>query len=323
MWSDWVVMPRAGVVPQVSRNPLAAVEHLDGAGGGAGIDLLSEQRVRHRVAETRDLDMIVHSDAGEAPFGVLVILLRQGLHGGTLDGFEELPTADTQAAHLAAIHPLDGHGYRGIAFSQREEREMPQTAQNVALREAYSGLNRGLVLGLSRSRGQYADAVVRRHRAVGAVQLRIVERRLGDAALEVVRHQQSRHRPVEPEHPDMRANPVRQALRPARLGIGQVRRAEHADEDLRQAHLSGERVDDRHLLAGGIHEGLVPGEMALPHGRRQAPVEFPEQLAESAVAVPLWMNRRVFLPEDRQADPGTLQLTRQRAPVRLGVAPGT
>ena len=46
------VMPRAGVAPQVSRNPLAAVEHLDGAGGGAGIDLLAEQRVRHRVARS-------------------------------------------------------------------------------------------------------------------------------------------------------------------------------------------------------------------------------------------------------------------------------
>src|SRR6476661_8249736 len=150
-------MPRAGVVPQVSRNPLAAVEHLDSAGGGAGLDLLTEQPVRHRVAEARDLDMIVHPDAGEAPFSVLVILLRQGLHGGTLDGLEELPAANTQTAHLAVIHPLDSHGYRGIALGQREKREMPQTAQDVALREAYSGLNRGLVLGLSWARRQDAD----------------------------------------------------------------------------------------------------------------------------------------------------------------------
>src|SRR4051794_24431294 len=128
-------MPRAGVVPQVSRNPLAAVEHLDGAGGGAGLDLLTEQPVRHRVAEARDLDMIVDPDAGETPFSVLVILLRQGLHGGALDRFEELTATDTQAAHLAVIHPLEGRGYRGIAFSQREEGEMPQAAQDIALRE--------------------------------------------------------------------------------------------------------------------------------------------------------------------------------------------
>ncbi len=63
--------------------------------------------------------------------------------------------------------------------------------------------------------------------------------------------------------------------------------------------------------------------MGLPHGRRQAPLERPEQLAEPAIAISLRMNRRVFLPEDRQADPGALHLTRQRAPVRLGVAPST
>jgi hypothetical protein len=40
---------RTAVAPRVARHPIAAVENLDGARRGAGIDLLADQRVRHRV----------------------------------------------------------------------------------------------------------------------------------------------------------------------------------------------------------------------------------------------------------------------------------
>ncbi len=144
---------------------------------------------------------------------------------------------------------------------------MAQSAENVGLSEADSGFNGSLILWLSWTRRKHADTVVRRHRSVGAVQLGIVERSLVDAALEIVRHQQSWCRPVEPEHPDMGTNPIRQTLRPAGLGIGEVRRAEHRDKDLRCAHLATERVDDRDPLAGIVDERLVPGDVGLAHGR--------------------------------------------------------
>ena len=155
---------------------------------------------------------------------------------------------------------------------------MTQPAEDVGLGEADAGFDRRLVLWLSRSRRQHADVVVRRHRGVAAVHLGVVERRLVDAALEIVRHQQARCRPVEPEHPDVRANPVRKALRPGCLGVGQVRGAEHGDEDLRHAHLAGERIGDRDLLAGIVDERLVTGDVGLAHRRRQAPLERPVQL---------------------------------------------
>ena len=97
----------------------------------------------------------------------------------------------------------------------------------------------------------------------------------------------------------MRADPVRQGLCPGRLGVGEVRRPQHADEDLRHAHLAGERVGDRHLLAGIVDERLVPGDVGLAHGRRQAAFEFPVQLAEPAVAVALRMDGVVLLPQDQ------------------------
>ena len=78
-------MTRAAVTPRMSRNPSAVVEHLDGACSGAGIDLFADQRVRHRVIEARDLNMIVDADAGQPPFGILVVLLREILHRRTLN----------------------------------------------------------------------------------------------------------------------------------------------------------------------------------------------------------------------------------------------
>ena len=60
-----------------------------------------------------------------------------------------------------------------------------------------------------------------------------------DADLRVVGHQLRRHAAHEGERPDMRADPVRQRLGPARLGIGVVGGAHHGDEDLRRPDLAG------------------------------------------------------------------------------------
>ena len=91
----------------------------------------------------------------------------------------------------------------------------------------------------------------------------------------------------------MRAGPVRQALRPGRLGVGEVRGAEHADENLRLADLAGFRIGDPDPLAGIVHERLLAGDMMLAHHRRQPPLEAAQQVAEPAVAVA----RRIGSPD--------------------------
>ena len=83
-----------------------------------------------------------------------------------------------------------------------------------------------------------------RHRAVGSVDLGVVKRGLVDAALQVVGHQQLRRAAEEAEHAHMRAGPVRQLLRPGRLCVGEVRSAEHTDEDLRLADLPRPGIGD-------------------------------------------------------------------------------
>ena len=117
---------------------------------------------------------------------------------------------------------------------------------------------------------------MRRHHAVAAVDLRVVERRLAHAGLQVVRHDEARHPAEEAEHADMGADPVGQCLAPRRLGIGQARGAEYGDEDLRLVYDTGRAVDDADLLAGIVDEHLVAGRMVLSHDRRQAPFELPE-----------------------------------------------
>src|SRR3979490_1900021 len=105
----------------MARDPLAAVEYLDGARRDAGIDLLAEQRMRHRVEETLGLNMVVDADASEVPFGILVVLLWQRLHGRSLDRFEQLAPADAQAPYLAAVHPLECDDDGSLALSQGKE----------------------------------------------------------------------------------------------------------------------------------------------------------------------------------------------------------
>jgi hypothetical protein len=63
------------------------------------------------------------------------------------------------------------------------------------------------------------------------------------------------------------AQPVGQTLRPAGFSIGQVGGAQRGDEDLRRAHLAGERVHDVHCLPGIIDKQTLAERMVLPHGR--------------------------------------------------------
>jgi hypothetical protein len=75
-------MASAAIAPSMSGNARAAMEHLDRARGDADIDLLADQGVRHRIAETRDLDVIVQADAGQLPLGKDIFGGRQPTSSG-------------------------------------------------------------------------------------------------------------------------------------------------------------------------------------------------------------------------------------------------
>jgi hypothetical protein len=72
-------MPAAAIAALMDSDTLTVVEDLDHAArSNAGVDLLADQLVRHRVEEAVEFDMVVERHAGEAPFGELVVMSGNG-----------------------------------------------------------------------------------------------------------------------------------------------------------------------------------------------------------------------------------------------------
>ena len=77
------------------------------------------------------------------------------------------------------------------------------------------------------------EAVMGGELLISPIDARLVARRLGDTGLEVVADDRLRHTADRGERVDMRADPVRQCLAPARFRVSVVRRAERGDKDVR------------------------------------------------------------------------------------------
>lgn len=114
----------------------------------------------------------------------------------------------------------------------------------------------------------------------------------------------------------MRAQPVRQFLRPGGLGEGVAGGAEDGDEDLRLADLAGSLVDDRHGLTRVIDEQFFAGAMFLAHDHVDLGRPEPVVLAEPAVLEALRMSESVLLPKQGQGYAGAAQLGVDMSPVR-------
>ena len=111
--------------------------------------------------------------------------------------------------------------------------------------------------------------LIRCHLGIGLVDHRVVEARFDHRDLGVVRHQQRRHAADRSKRPIVGFDPVSKTLRPARLGIKEVRRAEHRHKDLGATRLTGAPVnDDRHRVPRIIDEQLLSSPMRLAHRHR-------------------------------------------------------
>nr|POE54667.1 hypothetical protein CFP56_78537 [Quercus suber] len=308
-------VPGAAVAPIMGGDALAAVEHLDGAGREAHVDLLADQGVGHRVQEARGLDVIVEVDPRQPPLGEDVRGCRQRQQGRPLHGLEQGPAGGAEAAHEVGVDALHHGGDGGVALGQGEERLPAQAPQDVALGEADAVLHLGLIARLARTGRQDADAVVVGHHAVGAVDLRIVERRLVDPALQVVGHHEARHAAQEAEQAHVGADPVRQRLGPRRLGVGEAGGTQHGHEDLRLRHHACGGIDDGHALAGIVDEHLVTSGVVLAHHRGETSLELPVKIAEARVTVAIRLLVPVLVPEDHKVDPWATHLADHRRPV--------
>ncbi|RML48258.1 hypothetical protein ALQ97_01818 [Pseudomonas savastanoi pv. glycinea] len=114
----------------------------------------------------------------------------------------------------------------------------------------------------------------------------------------------------------MRVQPVGQFLRPGGLGKGVAGGTEDGDEDLSLTDLASAPVDDWGGLAGVIDEELFAGTVFLAHDHIDLGGPEAVVLAEPAVLKALRVGESIFLPEQRQGDAGTAQLSVYPRPVR-------
>jgi hypothetical protein len=118
---------------------------------------------------------------------------------------------------------------------------------------------------------------MRRHSAIGSLDFGVVERSLDGAALQIVENQQLWHAAEEAEHAHMSAGPIRQLLRPGRLGVSEVRSVEDADEYLRFVDFARRRINNRDPLARVVHKRLFYGDVMLAHNQVQPSLEPAKQ----------------------------------------------
>ena len=209
--------------PQVDGDALALVEDLDAAGGQARLDLGAGEAVGNGIIVGVDIDVIVDADPAHAPLAVFVRLSGQILQRRAIDLLEQLAAGDAEPAQGLAFvelcHELDE---RGVDVGETVEDPSPKPAEQPALDDQHGLLDLRLVARLSRPRRQDGGSVMGRHLAVGPIDLRLVEAGLDDGGPSVVRHDEFGNAADRLEGAHVGVDPVRQRLRPARLGEGEV-----------------------------------------------------------------------------------------------------
>ena len=150
---------------------------------------------------------------------------------------------------------------------------------------------------------------------VGAIDTRLVARRLGDARFEIVGHGGLGHAAEKVERTDVRPDPIWQRLGPACRRERVARCAKHGDEQVRGVHFARCRIDNRDRIAGPVDEQLVTRQVRLPHDGRQALAPFAVKLAEARVAMAVGTFGAMLLPQQHQSHAAPLQLLVHLGPI--------
>jgi hypothetical protein len=187
MCAGFVVWRPGGIVADVGRDPLPAMEALDRRGSEPGVDDLVHERKRHGVVVPVELDMVVDVDAGGLPLAVDEGLGRQWPQGRSVQPLEQLAPARLVEAHAAAIEVLAQLGDPRVQCGHREERLVPESGEDPSLRDLNTDLNFRLVPTFPRAGRQEHGAVVLAQVFVGALEARLVAAGHGDAALQLIR----------------------------------------------------------------------------------------------------------------------------------------
>src|SRR5262245_8562571 len=292
-------------------------EAFDCRGRDADIELSFDERVRDAVVVTFNLDVIVNVDAGLLPFGVFVGLRGQRFERRLLERFELRMTRAWELFERLVIERVEQAPDGGVEISQSEEGLFAQPRQHPAFDDLDSDFDLGLVARLVRARWQGCRVVVFEHLGIGSGERGFIAAGFGDAALEIVRDNQSRDAAEELKGADVRAYPIVKLLREGRLCVSVVGGAEHSDEDVCVTDFAGQRVNDGNGRAAIVDEQLVAWGVRLAHRWRKTMPPFTVENAEVRIAVmPNGIGLSVFFPEKLKRDAFAAQLLMKLGEIR-------
>ena len=166
--------------------------------------------------------------------------------------------------------------------------------------------------------GQDDRSVVLGQLLVGPLDPGLVAARDADCGAKLIRDHCSGHPAQVLEGSHVARDPVVALLRPARLGEGEARGAEHCDEQLRLPHLADLGVDHPRMLPGVVDEQLLPRAVHLPHRSALRADPAPIPLAELRVTVSVGMALEVLVMQQLQRHARAAKLSVEVAEVRRG-----
>ena len=150
-----------------------------------------------------DLDVVVEVDPDLLPCGQFVVGRRERLELGPVPEVEEFPPRLPVLPHdpVVQLGKLLGHGR--VEFFKGEEPPVPQGGQDPSLDVLDRHLGLGLVPGFSGAGWDDRHAVMLGQFLIRWIDVGVVTTGLGDAGLEVVRHQDGTDAAEVTEGPDM------------------------------------------------------------------------------------------------------------------------
>jgi hypothetical protein len=258
--------------------------------------------------------------------GVLVAGRGQRAQGGPLQRLEEEAAAPGQLLKRARVEQLALRREGVIQLGEADEDLVAQRGEHPALDELHPGFGLGLIAGRGGARGQDGRHIVRGQVLVRGIEHGLVETGVLDAALEVVGDRQGRHAPEVVVHPDVRRDPVGQALGPGGLDVEVVARAPRAHENLGLAHLARGGIDDGHRLAGVVDKDPLARPVLLAQDGIERGQPARVVGAELGVLVAGRVGGLVLQPPELAGDARALVFRVHRGPVgqrarRRGLAP--
>jgi hypothetical protein len=129
------------------------VANLDGQLRVPRLDPRVHERIRHAVEVVIHLHVIIDIHATRLPGRQLVARTRQGLERGSIDLFEERPSANAGPSHRAIVDGVDAVTDGGVEIGEREKGPVPQRREDPPLGDLDTDLDQRFVLGPRDARG--------------------------------------------------------------------------------------------------------------------------------------------------------------------------